>query len=518
MPAFRFDPYQPGAFDPALLTAEARARAQAIRQQGQAEAENAIAGGQAASQIAGSLAQLGGLPMQIQQQKAAQVAAALDTKAKQVGIQAQTAQLAKLEREAKEDAALQAVLMNPKAQPEDILKASPTKGVDILKGLEAIKESQRKDFVWTRERLADLTGGLLATPEAMRGDAYQGLRQHYVAQGQLKPEDLPEQFNQAWLESTHASLLSPDKQQDILNPKPIEVTAGASLFDPKSKTSIFTAPSKAPDINAGSLEDYVLKTYGPNATGEQIIKARNEYEQAGREPDVAVELSPEGLKIAAHQYAMTGQLPPMGMGKQGASVRTKIINEAAKVYKDLDLPSQIAAWNANKASLTKMQSQLDAITAFENTAVKNLDQFIQQAKTIVDTGSPLLNRPLRTFNEAVLGDPKMAAVRTARTVMLPEFARIITNPNLTGVLSDSARKEVDSLIKGEATLKQALAAATILKQDAENRRTSIAQQIQDIRTRIATPPTGAGTTPPSAPAIEPPAKLPPGATVTRGAR
>ena len=40
---------------------------------------------------------------------------------------------------------------------------------------------------------------------------------------------------------------------------------------------------------------------------------------------------PAGLDLAARQYASMGTLPPMGMGKSGATVRQKIINRAAEI-------------------------------------------------------------------------------------------------------------------------------------------------------------------------------------------
>jgi hypothetical protein len=207
----------------------------------------------------------------------------------------------------------------------------------------------------------------------------------------------------------------------------------------------------------------------------------------------ALHLTPEALTMTAHQYAMTGQLPPMGLGKQGAALRTQIINEAAKIYQGLDLPSQVAAYTANKASLTKIQGQRDALGAFEETALKNLDVFLKAAERIPDTGSPVFNRPLRVLNDKMFGSEDVTAYNTARRTVIPEFAKILANPGLSGQLSDSARHEVEEVVNGNATLKQTIAAAKVLKQDAANRRTSYDDQIKDIQRRIATPPGRAST-------------------------
>ena len=57
----------------------------------------------------------------------------------------------------------------------------------------------------------------------------------------------------------------------------------------------------------------------------------------------------------------------------------------------LDLATAKADFEANKASLTSLQKQRDAIGAFEQTAQKNIDIFLEQAGKVVDTGSPLAN-------------------------------------------------------------------------------------------------------------------------------
>lgn len=234
-------------------------------------------------------------------------------------------------------------------------------------------------------------------------------------------------------------------------------------------------------------------------TGDRATKAAEETARHNREMErlrglqvvqgeAAPTLTPEALTLTAHQYAMTGQLPPMGMGKAGAATRSAIINEAAKVYKNLDLPTQQAAYKANQESLKKLQVQRDALGAFESTALKNLDVFIEAGKKVIDTGSPLLNQPLRAISGKGLGSAEQTAFETARRTVIPEFAKILANPGLSGQLSDAARKEIEDVVKGNATMKQIIAAATVLRTDTANRRTSYDDEIKAIQQRIATPP------------------------------
>jgi hypothetical protein len=254
-------------------------------------------------------------------------------------------------------------------------------------------------------------------------------------------------------------------------PRPVSVAPGNRLVNPATGRVVFTAPpaEKTPS-------------------------------------DDVTELTPEGLDAAALNYAKTGMLPPLGMGDK--TTRKQIINRAAAMMPGLDIASAKADYGANQSSLTALQKQRDALGAFEETAIKNLDVFLAAAKNIPDMGSPLLNRPLRALNERVLGGVELSAYNTARRTVIPEFAKILANPGLSGQLSDSARHEIEDVISGNATLAQTIAAASVLKQDTENRRRSYDDQIAGIRARLAKGSQGQTPPPPTSPGVNPFRKKP----------
>ena len=196
-------------------------------------------------------------------------------------------------------------------------------------------------------------------------------------------------------------------------------------------------------------------------------------------------LTPEALGKMAEMFATTGTMPTLGQGKNAAAMRSQIINQAAKDYPNVQFATNQAAFQANKASLNLLQKNYDAVTAFEETAGKNLNTFLQSAGKIVDTGVPWLNKPLRALDMKLLGSSDQAAANAARTTALTEIAKVLNSANATGVLSDSARHEVEQLIGGDATMKQVVAAANILKQDMGNRKQSYQEQIKAINNRIS---------------------------------
>jgi len=214
------------------------------------------------------------------------------------------------------------------------------------------------------------------------------------------------------------------------------------------------------------------------------------------------DLSEEGLNYVADYLNQTGILLPMGMGNQGT--RAKVFNRAAQRLKAAggDLGTNAAANKSDRESLGAMQKQYDAVTAFEGTALKNAKVLISKMEKIQDTGSPFFNAPIRTLSKKGAGSAEQAAYETALNVVVPEFAKILGNPGLSGQLTDSQRQEIQRVINKDATLNQMRAIIDVLTTDAENRRESYRDQLGEIRERIRT--RGAGSDlPPGAVKVTP---------------
>lgn len=207
-----------------------------------------------------------------------------------------------------------------------------------------------------------------------------------------------------------------------------------------------------------------------------------EYKKLDQQQNDTTQLTPAGLDAAASMFAKTGQLPALGMGDK--TTRKQIINRAAALMPGLDIAASKADYTANASSLQNVTRTLDTLTAFENTAGKNLDQFLALAAKIPDKGSPWINAPLRTLNKQVVGDANQAAFEAARDVALREIARVTNDPKLSGVLSDSARQEVSGLSPKDATFAQIKAVAQTLKQDMANVHSSLSDQQSAIQSRI----------------------------------
>lgn len=221
-------------------------------------------------------------------------------------------------------------------------------------------------------------------------------------------------------------------------------------------------------------------------------------------------LSGTALDQAAELFHTTGQLPSVGMGAAGSMARRQIINRAAELHPDANLAANKADYKANEGSLGGMQKTADTIDAFEKTSLGNLQNFLNVSQKATDTGSPIVNQPLRWFTGKVLGDPDIAAYHAARQVAVQEIGKVLGGAVAGGAISDSQRKEVEGLLPPDASGSQVAAVAKILIQDMATRKASVGQQLQTIRGRMGAQPTPAGAPDPAAAPQPAPASLAPG--------
>lgn len=379
--------------------------------------------------------------------------------------------------------------------------------------------------------------GKLPSTEA-RAQAWPQAVEALIGQGHLDPKKVPTQYpGDAWLENEHnIAGTQIEKDGEDANRRANELHP-AAVLEGKAKAEALARSNAATQLGASkTTEEYqqvldglpyaLAKQFeGKTAaearqlgmTGDQQTTAGQAASNAADTKDYRngqlgfeaarlneerrktnlqfenVKLTPEAIDKAAEMFANSGQLPQLGMGAAAAANRSAIINRAQAKFPNVDWGANKATFQANQDSLKSLQKNLDNVEAFEKTAGKNLDVFLDAAKKVPDTGSPVLNLPLRMVNDKLLGSPEASAFYAAGLTAKTEIAKVLNSANAGGVLSDSARKEVETMIGPDATLKQIFAAANILKQDMTNRHDSYTEQRNAIKTRLtgATNPQGA---------------------------
>lgn len=270
------------------------------------------------------------------------------------------------------------------------------------------------------------------------------------------------------------------------NGRPVEkVMTRAQALAAGSFTS---QPPASVTINNERMKGLDLPTWATDASRPAGAEAN--------QLDPTIRMTPNGLHQAALNYIANGQFPPTGRGTDPIAVaqRAAITSKVGAIAADsgMDEPALRAFYKSNSSSLTQQQKSLDTVQGFMATADRNADLLKKTLEKIPDTGSPLLNVPLRSVDQKALGNVNLSQFRTYVQSVQNEYARIISQPNLSGQLTDSARKEAEQLIDPNATVAQIIGSVEALRNEGANRLLSIGEQIQRIQQRMTVTPGGGG--------------------------
>lgn len=264
--------------------------------------------------------------------------------------------------------------------------------------------------------------------------------------------------------------------------KGVSLSEGSTLVDPITGKTIATG---APKPDTSSLDVRLANAKPGTPEYAELLQKKRDEAAAGRNPgdDAAPSLSGKALDMTAELYARTGTLPPMGMGKAGATVRQAIINRAAELHPDANIADNKAGYGADSASVKKLQGQTDAVSAFEETAAKNSKLLNDVLAKVPNVGASFFNKPVRAL-EGALGSEDMARFNVLRQSVADEYGRLLANPNLAGTLSDSARKEAEVLLDPNAQTGAVVSALKALADEAANRKSSYQGQLDAIHKRM----------------------------------
>lgn len=192
------------------------------------------------------------------------------------------------------------------------------------------------------------------------------------------------------------------------------------------------------------------------------------------------------LDQQAENYFKTGTLPAGFSRSPGTTAA--IIKRATELHPDGDLASSKATFNADTNSLKSLQKQFDSMSAFEGTALKNLDLYAQTAAKIPDLGAKFANVPLRMITGGMIGTDNMAALNAARQTASSEVAKVLNSATGAGVLSDTQKKEAQEVVDGNLPFSATMKVVETLKQDMANRHQSYQSDIDTIKGRLGAKP------------------------------
>ena len=186
----------------------------------------------------------------------------------------------------------------------------------------------------------------------------------------------------------------------------------------------------------------------------------------------APEFSEAAINNAAARYNIDGTLPPMGMGKGGATARSLILNRAAELAGNTSGTDQRVAQLTTKAdtsTLLQLRKTKTMIKAFEEMANKNADIALEMSDKVDRSGTPVVNRWFLAANNKIAGDVDTATFNTAVNVFANEYAKIMSGSMGNTPVSDSARKEAHEILNTAQTPAQLRANIKLLQREMQNR-------------------------------------------------
>ena len=242
--------------------------------------------------------------------------------------------------------------------------------------------------------------------------------------------------------------------------------------------------SKLKTAQAKNYESQIEKRESDAELNEQKLKLMaDKVAKAAGKP-----LAAEDRATMAEMVRMKGPevLSRFGLSPQQ---RQEIISTVTELNSGQGISARegagaISTIKADQKSLDKLVPQLDAINAFEKTADNIGDKLIAISKKVDKTGVPVLERWVRAGKKSVEGDPDVTEFNARMQTFRTEASRIINNPNLTGVLSDSARHEMEEIIPNAASAEQIERGVNVLKSEAKTRRDYLEDQVKEVKGRI----------------------------------
>ena len=205
--------------------------------------------------------------------------------------------------------------------------------------------------------------------------------------------------------------------------------------------------------------------WNPNAPNAQMIN---------------VPLTPAGQK-AKSGLAATGQ--------NVSRIDNKTLNDmgADAEASGTSVADVKAGYKADTAALTANTKSLAAIRPFKDMLDTNIDIAKNLSKKVISTNSAYANKSLNWIKQNAGDNPDTAEFLAQMRFVETEAARVLNNPNLTGTLTDSARREMESVVSGNLPMKSLDRVLARIKSDGDNRVKALETENKQLRKSNAKP-------------------------------
>jgi hypothetical protein len=370
---------------------------------------------------------------------------------------------------------INALSQNPNATPEQYIRAGDPQTGNALAANQQQAQQQKQQALGQLGTLAskalEITDpqqrkAFISQAAPAYGNAFAALGVDHN-QGLAQLESLPDATLEQRLKQV--AQYAPDE-------KPVTVDAGASLVQPTpgggAKTLFAGAPKPTNDQLdygaaqkggfSGSFLDYQrtlkdaagdnkpMAVIGPD--GKPVyVRASAAVGKQPYSPSVfgASSVSDDAVQFAADTYRTTGKFP--GSFGRSPALQARVLDRVAS---DAIANGDTAgAITARTASLKANGQALDQVTKLETatngyaaTLDKNLTNLTQSYSKLDSSGSPLINRAVRAWQQGVSGDPQTADMVTWLNAVQGEYAKLKSGNLGNAPASDAAMRDAKEVI------------------------------------------------------------------------
>jgi hypothetical protein len=194
-------------------------------------------------------------------------------------------------------------------------------------------------------------------------------------------------------------------------------------------------------------------------------------------------VSDQAIQFAADTYRTTGKMPG-NLGRNPA-MQAKILDRVAQdASASGDNAAAIAARTAARGANTQALGQMTKLEAntksYYDTMDKNLTNLMDLQGKVDTSGSPLINKALRAWQQGVTGDPEVAKYVTYLNAVQGEYAKIKSGSLGNQAASDASRKEAAEVINKYMSAGGIAAVAEGMRGEGHNRLSAIGDEKQSL--------------------------------------
>jgi hypothetical protein len=351
-------------------------------------------------------------------------------------------------------------------------KLSEKKAKDMADFLRGVVDVQKPDELQPAEVTSQYRPENMAPEDAQRAIAAHGHYQDSVTSAQQSVDETGKARRMAqYMQGIQMGGPAADISASLIGrempdkPTPFSLGEGEIRFDGSGKPIARGLPK-----TRGPVPKQLVDIVDPNSPGGYRTIDESEFQpgmQKWHKPDKAdgvessLGIDEDTLDLAAREVLQD----PINMrtyasyGKSGQARRDLINGRVSKILKDTgmsaaDLAQARARAKANIGSMNQLTKSLNAVESFEKLAKFNGERVLELIDEVNVTGVPAIEGYAQWAKNRGMADVDTAELKSVLMAYQTEVAKILTAPNLTGVLTDSAREEVKHMVNGDMSAPQ----------------------------------------------------------------